>query len=224
MPKVISPRLFPACPINTGALSLPKMNLIQAMEFYWRVKIWKISLSASFTSPPPAQPQNILEEFELSVGTGEGRFLGWEFGGVSPLDERFLVCGPGFTWGFDPFEAIGDSMIGFGAATSPNSGIGATCFVDASAVFVALNRDYYIPFDFFANMGNAIASFNPQPVGYDEVAEAGNFIITMNSGTITTPIYCQYFAGYFIDISILMIADEWWDYGGNYDSATGVPR
>ena len=222
MPKILHPKLFPSCPRNLAFNFPGNFTLDQMMEFYWRVKRWNISANGTFSRPPPATPGTLAENFSLAVGRGEGRGgFEWEYPGIEAASEEVLVCGPGALWGFSIFQPVGDAIVAFGA--SATGGLGSV----SCEVFSSITYDgtfYHTNMFFFGNNGGlGQASFSTDSGGFPNVSQAGNFVITINSGVISAPIYTRYFDGFQITLNITMQAAEWWSYGGTWNTSTGLP-
>lgn len=239
MPKVVSPKIFPLCFIYPSvAIELPEILFGQAMEAYWRVKKWQISFSAVFVLVPDVGTPlvtgfNHLFTLETGKGIGfDGELPSFYSGGVAPTSESELVCGPGTTWGVEIGSGdgapIGGTVIQFAAAGlygDGSVGNGLVFFQLSNAGYFLYGGKLFIPCAFFGTLsGFAIVSFaDPLPVGWPIVTDAGNFVINLNSGTITKKIFCGSVNNSTIKTNIIMTPVEYWSYGGTWDVSTGFP-
>lgn len=191
------------------------------MEFYWRIKKWRVDLDAVFSTPTITK--TVSEQFDLYVGTGEARgSFEWDYAGVAASSENSLVCAPGVNWGFSIFENVGQATLGFASNNPTNLPGTVFCLVYGGAVFSA-GSAYVLNIQPFANLGLAEADFGFGAGGFEDVQECGSFDVTLSSGMVSAPLYCRFYAGYFINLNISMQGEEWWSYGGTYDTATGLP-
>ena len=192
---------FPFCIVSGSKLNPSEYpfqtNLQNAMALFWKVKTWRVQGYITDTIVQPFYVKN-----DTSIFT--------------PSDETQLVCAVGIT--INTFEEVSGEF----EATS----IGFFNY-DVSGNGVGFDGNSYVP-KFVFQGTYTTATFSRQ--GRSDTnpgSDSGNLTI---SGFATIPLYRQPDlspedpqAPFYENGSWTITPEEYWSYGGTYDTSTGLP-
>jgi len=225
------------------------MTVKDAMEVYWRVRKWDISISAGYYDSNGMQgggysvfyPNSYIGSFQKDY-TFDGNFFQTPNpSGLPPQNEEALVCNPRYlfnpsggeegiytaeNWGpYDqaPFDRQDGAFLAVSSAFNQGgAGIGIEHIPTG---FYDSASDLFYP-RFSQWFGRWVGgSYQYYPFPFSGSKPAGTLTYVLSDSVVSIPLYFDTFEGglasAYLDVSYT--AKEWWSYDGTYDTTTGQP-
>jgi hypothetical protein len=202
---------FPFCQRND--INLPSRlqidgTLEQIMALYWRVKRFRYTLTGGYFSDSGL--------FPITISGGSGVFEQ----NINPPNEEALVCA-------GPVLFTGSAKLSVGAFTiTPNfyMALFQANFLSPLPFFQSTGGIYKTYFQIISDIVFGGGEF-VNSIQTSEFSRAcGNFSVKIFSTIIKSGTLFQTFdSNYSGNVSLIIEADEYWSYGGTYNTTTGEP-